>query len=204
MAGFIFKDVMTKAKSDQKPLTDRATNRKALKMQHRIERNKHTTRVSSMTLPLESGSNSNAHHGNPESAPSFPRSESSEVFRQMLKYNPLQAQVIEALWTADNASLGECVKSLMALASPKPFRPLYPGPVLPLQENGSCPYCHDDLFRTHSHGRRAMHVLQYHQDEYSVTFCLQCAMFVDNRLLKGRMCLDLDLERSGVYGVIVW
>jgi hypothetical protein len=206
MTGVIFEDVMTKAKSDKRPLTDRATNRKALRMQHRIERNEYTTRVGSMPLPSESEPNSNAHRGNPEAAPSFLRPESSAVFKQMLKYNPLQAQVIETLWTADNASLGECVKPLMALASPQPFRPLYPDPILPPQKNGSCPYCHTDIFnrKLWGHGRRAMHLLECHQNKHSVTFCLQCAMFVGNRLFRGHMCQDLDLERSGIYGVIVW
>lgn len=115
----------------------------------------------------------------------------------MLKYNLRQASVIKTLWTEENASFGECVKPLMALASPKAFQPVYPD-ILPPQKNGTCPYCFVDVSNRHqwSNSRRAMHLLQCHQKERSVNFCLQCVMYVDNPLIRGHMCLDLDLERS--------
>jgi hypothetical protein len=182
--------------------------RKAKRLQHIIERDRYNASIEDMQAPSERVSDLDAQDHNIQ-APlsSLQRPEASAVLRQMLKYNPLHAQVLETLWAAENASLAECVKPLVGLASSKPYQAWYPDPVLPPLDSGCCPYCYETLSngrKPWSHSRRAEHVLNCHQIVHSVTFCLQCAMFVDNRLIGGHMCLDLDLERNGIYGVLSW
>ncbi|KAF1924803.1 uncharacterized protein M421DRAFT_271125 [Didymella exigua CBS 183.55] len=205
IAGVVSKDGMLRARSDQSPRTDRATFRKALKLQHRKDREEYISRAGSMLAQGESELDSDVQErGDPEIVPSFQRPESSPVFKQMLKYNSLQVRVIETLRTAERASLGECVKPLMALANTKPFRPFYPDPVLPPKKDGDCPYCNQDISQRHwGRGRRAIHLLQCHQKNNPVRFCLQCAMFVHDKLWPDHQCIDLN-ERRKIFGVITW
>lgn len=205
MGSVVSKSALEKAKSSMRITTDLSLYRKARQLQHTMARNEYNASVGKMQA---SESDSDAQDRDNQGSVSLPRSpQSSAVFKQMLKYNPLHARVLETLWTAETASLGECVKPLVALASPKPYRPWYPDPVLSPKENGRCPYCFRKLYDKrlfNSHRHRARHVLECHQIIHSVTFCVQCAMFVDNRLIEGHMCLDLDLEDNGIYGVILW
>lgn len=205
ISSIVSRDVLDTAKCEpsSRRTTERSTLRRARRIQHQMECAEYMAKAKG---PPERVSDSDIEECDTSEDALFPRRpKASAVFKQMLKYNPLQACVIETLWTAEQASLGECVKALTALANPKPFKPFYPYPVLPPKKNGNCPYCCADIFAHKvGHGRRAEHLLQCHQAKHFVSFCLQCAMFVDDRLWSGHQCLDLDLEHSGIYGVILW
>jgi hypothetical protein len=45
----------------------------------------------------------------------------SPLFRQMLKYNTVQASVIDSLWSAKSTSIETSVRPLLPLASSKEF-----------------------------------------------------------------------------------
>lgn len=203
MPSIVSEDNLEIAKSElsSRKSTRKTTLRRARQIQYRKERTAYMAR----SIDLDK-SNSDSDFAKESQDEAFlRRPKPSAVFKQMLKYHPMQARVIETLWTAEKASLGECVKAMMALANPDAFKPFYPHPVLRPTKNGECPYCLDDLFgQKVSQGRRAEHLLQCHERKHCVTFCFQCAMFVADRLSSGHQCLDLDLARSGVYGVVLW
>lgn len=207
MPGVLFKDIANMSRSRKTTQTERATVRRALKLQHLQARDEYIARAGS-TLQVASDQSEpdcgSQGQSDPTALPPLKRPKPSPVFRQMLKYNSLQARVIETLWTANCASLGECVEPLTALASTESFRPFYPDPVLPPKKNGNCSYCHQNISQTNwGHGRRATHLLQCHQRENTAHFCFQCAMFVHDKLWSAHQCLDLD-ERRNIYGVIMW
>lgn len=206
MSTSISADVLEIARSrlSGRKITKRALKRRAYRVQHEKECAEYMvkTRTPGEQRPDIAGAQYDL---SAENVFVSRRPEPSAVFKHMLKYNPLQVRVIETLWTAEQASFGECVKAMMAVANPEPPKLFYPHPVLPPQKNGECPYCFMDLFASHmGHHRRAAHLLRCHQYEHLVSFCLQCAMFVDDRLWNGHQCLDLDMELEGTYGVILW
>ncbi|KAF2744175.1 hypothetical protein M011DRAFT_450125 [Sporormia fimetaria CBS 119925] len=131
----------------------------------------------------------------------------SPEFTQMLKYNPLQARVIETLWHRKEASLAECVQPLMELANPEPFRVFYPRPALPPNDDGTCPYCKKDILsRYPHHSRLALHLLDCYCNTQNVRFCFDCTEFIDQKPGTRHCCppgVGFD-PNNQVYGVITW
>ncbi|KAF2744366.1 hypothetical protein M011DRAFT_171687 [Sporormia fimetaria CBS 119925] len=129
----------------------------------------------------------------------------SPEFTHMLKYNPLQARVIETLWHAKEASLAECVQSLMELANPRPFRAFYPGAVLPPTDDERCPYCMEVILKP-KQSRFAMHLLDCHCIAKNVRSCYDCTEFIDYKPRTPHCCppgSGFD-PNNQVYGVITW
>ena len=173
--------------------------RKARRLQHRTNLAKYSKIVGSIMAP---DNDSVPVQERTQDIPVHLHPNLSARFRQMLKYEVLRARVIETLWTAEDASLGDCVKPLMALADPKPFRPFYPDPVLPPKENGRCPYC-DVKIDGLRHARLASHLLDCHSYTHHVHLCTQCAIFVGSEEWEDHQCPDLDENRQD-YGVTLW
>jgi hypothetical protein len=128
------------------------------------------------------------------------RPEPTNLFQHMLRYNHLQARVIETLWSTEVVSLSQCVRPLMALANPGPFRPRYPDPLLPATSNGNCPYCNQNIGGM-KHINSALHLLDCHCMKLRVEFCFDCATFIESE--KTHTCPYSDALK-GIYGVIVW
>lgn len=126
------------------------------------------------------------------------RPKPSPEFKQMLKYNPLQARVIETLWSPDEVSFAESIQPLMSLAKPEPFCVQYPHPVKPITKQGNCPYCSEDLKRLKSFWR-GLHLLDCHCAVHGVRFCFDCAKFFKEM----HQCPEND-HTNTVYGVLVW
>lgn len=176
--------------------------RKARRLQHQDDVAKYTKNVQT-AMVLDDGDSASAfEHTDSENIHVSLRPGPTAKFSQMLKYNVEQARVIEMLWTAEDPSLGECVEPLMALACPKPFRPLYPVPVLPPKKNGRCPYCHIDV-RTLRHARLATHLLLCHSYTRQEQFCHQCAIFINSEALGDHRCPGVH-ENKQDYGVTSW
>ncbi|KAF2872038.1 hypothetical protein BDV95DRAFT_33231 [Massariosphaeria phaeospora] len=132
-----------------------------------------------------------AHHDNIELVPTEKRCagnetsarvtpEASSIFTHMLKYNTLQASIIDNLWSTDALSLEECVRPILALANPQKFRPWYQQPVKPPTADMECPYCKVALRERHRD--QALHLLCCHCSLHNVNFCFYCAQFIDRGL----------------------
>jgi hypothetical protein len=117
----------------------------------------------------------------------------SPDFKQIMKYNPLQARVIETLWGYKQASLAECIRPMMALANPEPFRALYPSPVMPATVDERCPYCEQDLTRFKT-PKYSLHLLDCHCISNNAYFCFDCATFIDKSCGEKHLCPDFDLS----------
>jgi hypothetical protein len=124
----------------------------------------------------------------------------SPDFKQIMKYNPLQARVIKTLWGDKQASLAECIRPMMALANPEPFRVLYPSPVMPATVDERCPYCKLDLTRVKT-PKYSLHLLDCYCISNNAYFCFDCATFIDKSCREKHSCPDFDPSNQ-TYGVV--
>ncbi|KAF1957877.1 hypothetical protein CC80DRAFT_35316 [Byssothecium circinans] len=96
----------------------------------------------------------------------------------MPKYNTIQASIIDNLWSAKPSSIGTSVELLLPLANPQGFRAWYPQPVRPPTAEMTCQYCGLPL-ATMQRRHAASHMLNCHSLSNGVSFCYDCAEFMD-------------------------
>jgi hypothetical protein len=123
-------------------------------------------------------------------------------FKHMLKYNHLQARVIQTLWSKEDFSLADCVRPLMALANPEPYRLLYSHPVQPPTKEGTCPYCSRSMGKLKM-PFYALHLLDCYCILHKAQFCFDCAAFTNEPQGKAHNCPSFD-PAGQVYGVVTW
>ncbi|KAF2629284.1 hypothetical protein BU25DRAFT_420158 [Macroventuria anomochaeta] len=94
MSSVVFEDAISRAKSDKKPLTDRATYRKALRLQHKMERDEYATRLRTVVQTLH-------HHSGVRSLQQFSgRCSSTTLFR----HRSLKPFGLQTMLLLENAS----------------------------------------------------------------------------------------------------
>jgi hypothetical protein len=120
----------------------------------------------------------------------------SPMFHHILKYNPLQKEVITALWHSKSTSLVEAIQPMMILSRPEPFQAQYSGHIPAITKDGRCPYCEKQLRST----RAAIHILQCYCDKNQVRFCFDCATIIST----GQHTCPRPDALSATYGVITW
>jgi hypothetical protein len=123
----------------------------------------------------------------------------SPLFRQMLKYNTIQASVIENLWSCRSTSISTSVELLLPLTTGQDFCVWYPQPVKPPSADMICPYCKAN-FAKRTKRATALHILDCHLARYQSSFCFDCADFSDT---KTHSCSSYDLENISC-GVVYW
>jgi hypothetical protein len=114
----------------------------------------------------------------------------SPLFRQMLKYNTIQASVIENLWSSRSTSISTSVELLLPLTTRQDFCVWYPQPVKPSSADLICPYCKAN-FAKRTKRATALHILDCHLARYQSSICFDGADFRDT---KTHSCSSYDLE----------
>ena len=169
--------------------------RKAREVQAKRDLEQYYEKVASEMPPLSAMENESDTRTTPLPLRATPSSE----FKHLLKYNHHQVQVIETLFSDKDITLAESIRPMMALADPKPFRALYPSPVLPPNDSEECPYCNTDLTKVKT-SRIALHLLDCHCSARKVCFCFDCATFRP----KGKLHNCPESDRANQYGVVNW
>jgi hypothetical protein len=193
--------------------TPRAILRKAHQIQFKLDREKYQKEVEHASTPSQvtssacndstdetsesTGDNQDRDTTGFVTLPLTPQP--SEVFKQIMKYHPIQAEVIKALWHSKVDSLAEAVRPMMALSKPDPCQFFYQAPVRPLTRQGRCPYCGKNV-NVMGKSRLARHLMQCHCSEYNDVFCYDCATFVDE---DKHICSDSG-SLNQLYGAIIW
>jgi hypothetical protein len=124
--------------------------------------------------------------------------EPTREFHLMLKYNTLQASVIDSLWSGKGASFQVSTPPLMALSREELPSVWYPEPIKPPTRDMCCPYCDKDI-KNSKKGYKAEHIMDCFEAGIKGSFCFDCVKVKEAT----HVCFKLRREDLSC-GAIYW